>query len=172
MTSVIQITKAFPPTRERTVLLELLKIVIRSLRDNSVEGIICGGWVPFLKDLAQGSTSEHKMSLDIDVVLPEQSRNRANVDRVRTLLLDDLSFRISREISSKLENRVGADQVELDFLADVSRCEDGNAVVKVYGEATSLDLALLDGGANLLPHVQDITIIHQEDSNDVQSTTV
>ncbi len=170
MTSVIQITKAFPPTRERTVLLELLKIV-RLLRDNSVEGIICGGWVPFLKDLAQGSTSEHKMSLDIDVVLPEQSRNRANVDRVRTLLLDDLSFRISREISSKLEKRVGADLVELDLLADVSRGEDGNAVVKVYGEATSLDLALLDGGANLLPHVQDITIIHQEDSNDVQSTT-
>jgi len=56
MNSVIEITKTFPATRERAVLLQLLDTV-RVLREKFIEVIVCGGWVPFLKDLAQRSTS-------------------------------------------------------------------------------------------------------------------
>jgi hypothetical protein len=42
MPSVIDITNQFPATRERTVLLELLRVV-RSLQDEGIEVVICGG---------------------------------------------------------------------------------------------------------------------------------
>jgi hypothetical protein len=171
MKNVIEITKAFPATRERTVLLELLNTV-RLLREKSVEVIVCGGWVPFLKDLAERTTSEHKMSLDIDVLFPEGSRSPEKIDIVRETLLKDLSFHISNTSSSKLEKRIGADLVELDLLADLPRGKDDDGVVKIYGETTSLDLAFLDGGNNLLPHTEEITINNQKEDGTVQATTL
>src|SRR6266576_86624 len=102
------------------------------------------------------------MSLDIDVVFPESSRIAGKVDAVRETLLTDLMFRISEATSSKLQKRVGADLIELDLLADLPRDGHDNAVVKVYGETASLDLALLDGGHNLLPHIEEITINNQK----------
>jgi hypothetical protein len=171
MADVIQITKAFPATRERTVLLELLKTVAL-LRDRSIEVIICGGWVPFLKDLARRDNSQHSMSLDIDLVLPKASCTPETVDRLREALFRDLSFRVSAEASSKLEKRVGADLVQLDLLADAPRGQDGNAVVKIFGDTTSLDFALLDGGANLRHHLETIRITHQEDSGAPHTTEV
>jgi len=171
MNRFINITKLFPPTRGRTVLQELL-IIVRTLSERSIEIIICGGWVPFLKDLASRSTSEHSMSLDIDLVLPEHSRRPPAVDKVRELLLEDLSFEVSREASCKLEKRVSGELVQLDLLADAGRGADGNAVIKVYGEATSLDLALLDGGVNLTQHLEEITILHQEDSGKPLTTKI
>jgi hypothetical protein len=68
MADAIEITKNFPASRERTVLLELLKIA-RTLKQENIEAVICGGWVPFLKELAQHSQTTHSMSLDIDVLL-------------------------------------------------------------------------------------------------------
>ena len=52
MPSVIEITKDFPPSRERAVLLELLRVVT-GLQDAGISFVICGGWVPFLKELAR-----------------------------------------------------------------------------------------------------------------------
>jgi hypothetical protein len=49
MADAIEITKDFPASRERTVLLELLKIA-RTLKQENIEAVICGGWVPFLKE--------------------------------------------------------------------------------------------------------------------------
>jgi hypothetical protein len=51
MANSIEITKDFPATRERSVLLELLRIM-RTLRNEGIDALICGGWVPFLKELA------------------------------------------------------------------------------------------------------------------------
>jgi hypothetical protein len=52
MANTIEITKDFPASRERTVLLELLN-VMKTLKQAQIEVVICGGWVPFLKELAR-----------------------------------------------------------------------------------------------------------------------
>src|ERR1700723_1920071 len=62
MAGEIHITKDFRPAREKAVLLELLNIM-RALKDENIDAIVCGGWVPFLKELARDSQSSHSMSL-------------------------------------------------------------------------------------------------------------
>lgn len=52
MANAIEVTKNFPASRERTVLLELLN-VMKTLKQAQIEVVICGGWVPFLKELAR-----------------------------------------------------------------------------------------------------------------------
>ena len=54
MAGEIHITKDFPPAREKAVLLELLNIT-RALKEEHIDAIICGGWVPFLKELSRDS---------------------------------------------------------------------------------------------------------------------
>jgi hypothetical protein len=54
MAGEIHITKDFPPAREKEVLLELLN-VMRALKNENIDAIVCGGWVPFLKELARDS---------------------------------------------------------------------------------------------------------------------
>jgi hypothetical protein len=44
MIQSIEITKEFPASRERVVLLELLEIV-RLLKAEEIDSVICGGWV-------------------------------------------------------------------------------------------------------------------------------
>jgi hypothetical protein len=50
MAGEIHITKDFPPAREKAALLELLNIM-RTLKNENIDAIVCGGWVPFLKEL-------------------------------------------------------------------------------------------------------------------------
>lgn len=71
----IHITKDFPPAREKAVLVELLH-VMRALKEQSIDAVICGGWVPFLKELARATQTSHSMSFDIDVLLRAQARER------------------------------------------------------------------------------------------------
>ena len=73
MPNSIEITKDFPATRERAVLLELLRIM-RTLRNEGIDALICGGWVPFLKELARHCHTAHTMSLDIDLLLRAAAR--------------------------------------------------------------------------------------------------
>jgi hypothetical protein len=81
MANTIEITKDFPASRERTVLLELLN-VIKTLKRAQIEGVICGGWVPFLKELARHSQTDHTMSMNIDLLLRARARERETVDRI------------------------------------------------------------------------------------------
>ena len=48
----IDVTMDLPESRERAVLLEMLKVV-PLLKAGGVDAVICGGWVPFLKELAR-----------------------------------------------------------------------------------------------------------------------
>jgi hypothetical protein len=95
MADTIEITKDFPPSRERAVLSELLKIA-QTLKQENVEAVICGGWVPFLKELARHSQTAHGMSLDIDVLLRAKAREREAIDRIRSVLSDPLGFEPSK----------------------------------------------------------------------------
>src|ERR1700687_752547 len=94
MANVIDITKDFSPTRERTVLVELLRVA-RNLQTAGINAVICGGWVPFLKELARKSQTAHSMSLDIDLLFRAASRDRETIDRIKLLLSDTLEFQRS-----------------------------------------------------------------------------
>jgi hypothetical protein len=91
MPNIIEITKDFPPTRERTVLVELLRVV-GNLQNAGINLVICGGWVPFLKELARHSQTAHSMSLDIDLLLRAANRDRGTIDRMNLLLSQTLAF--------------------------------------------------------------------------------
>lgn len=69
MEDAVRITDRFPDSLERSVLLEALKVSER-LRQEGIDVILCGGWVPFLKELVRRGKSDHKMSVDIDILLP------------------------------------------------------------------------------------------------------
>lgn len=57
MSNPIGITKDFPPSRERAVLLELLAVT-QALKKEGIDAVICGGWVPFLKELGRDSQNQ------------------------------------------------------------------------------------------------------------------
>ena len=50
MSNAIEITKDFPPSRERAVLFDLLAVT-QALKKQGVDAVVCGRWVPFLKEL-------------------------------------------------------------------------------------------------------------------------
>jgi len=157
MPSAIDITNQFPPTRERTVLLELLRVV-HSLQTEGIDVVICGGWVPFLKQLARENETEHSMSLDIDLLFRQAGRERDVIDRIRTLLVGGMEFERSRTHTFRYEKRVEGNLVELDLLADFPRTDNDEPVRRVQGIDSSLDLCLVDGAEDLAGHVETIRI--------------
>ena len=157
----IDVTKDLPESRERAVLLEMLKVV-PLLKAEGVDAVICGGWVPFLKELARNCRSDHTMSLDIDVLLRARARERDSIDRLKYLLSDPLNFERSSSTSFRYEKSVDGNLVELDLLADLPRAREDESVLRVYGSTTSLDLCLVDGAENLDDHVETIQISYRD----------
>jgi hypothetical protein len=157
MADAIQITKSFPASRERTVLLELLKIA-RTLKQENIEAVICGGWVPFLKELAKHSQTTHTMSLDIDVLLRAKAREREAIDRIKNLLSEPLAFEPSKTDAFRYEKSIDGNVVQLDLLADLPRKSEDESLVKVQGTTSSIQLCLADGGEDLGNHIETIQI--------------
>jgi len=164
MADAIQITKSFPASRERTVLLELLKIA-RTLKQENIEAVICGGWVPFLKELAKHSQTTHSMSLDIDVLLRAKAREREAIDRIKNLLSEPLAFEPSKTDAFRYEKSIEGNVVQLDLLADLPRKNEDESLVKVQGATSSLQLCLADGGEDLGNHIETIQIHCQEEES-------
>lgn len=157
MPNFIEITKDFPATRERAVLLELLRIM-RELRKERIDALICGGWVPFLKELARHCQSAHTMSLDIDLLLRAAARERENIDRLKMLLSNTFEFERSNAASFRYEKSVDGNLVQLELLADIPRTREDESILKFYGSQTALDLCLVDGAENLNGHVETLHI--------------
>jgi len=157
MADAIEITKDFPASRERTVLLELLKIA-RTLKQENIEAVICGGWVPFLKELAKHSQTAHNMSLDIDVLLRAKARERGCIDRIKDLLSEPLAFEPSKADAFRYEKNIEGNVVQLDLLADLPRRREDESVLKIQGETSSLQLCLADGAEDLGNHIETIQI--------------
>lgn len=157
MADAIEITKTFPASRERAVLLELLKIA-RTLKQENIEAVICGGWVPFLKELAKHSQTAHKMSLDIDVLLRAKARERESIDRIKNLLSEPLAFEPSKADAFRYEKNIEGNVVQLDLLADLPRRREDESVVKIQGATSSLQLCLADGAEELGNHIETIQI--------------
>ncbi|HWO36563.1 MAG TPA: nucleotidyl transferase AbiEii/AbiGii toxin family protein [Candidatus Acidoferrum sp.] len=157
MANAIEITKDFPASRERAVLLELLN-VMKTLKQAQIEGVICGGWVPFLKELARHSQTDHTMSLDIDLLLRARARERETIDRIKDLLSDPLDFERSNTESFRYEKSIDGNVVQLDLLADLPRTKEDESIIKVHGAKTSLDLCPVDGAEDLNDHVETIQI--------------
>jgi len=157
MADAIEITKNFPASRERTVLLELLKIA-RTLKQENIEAVICGGWVPFLKELAQHSQTTHSMSLDIDVLLRAKAREREAIDRIKSLLSEPLAFEPSKTDAFRYEKKVEGYVVQLDLLADLPHRGEDESVLKIQGATSILQFSLADGGEDLGNHIETIQI--------------
>lgn len=158
MLSIIDITNQFPPTRERTVLLELLRVV-RNLQNEGIEFVLCGGWVPFLKQLARESETAHSMSLDIDLLLRKAAQEREVIDRVKALLIGGMEFERSKTHTFRYEKKVEGNVVQLDLLADFSRTDKSEPVRRIQGLNSFLDLCLVDGAEDLGSHVEEIRIV-------------
>ena len=137
MPNAIDITNQFPPTRERTVLQELLRVV-RNLQNEGIEVVICGGWVPFLKQLARESETAHSISLDIDLLFRKVARERDVVDRIKTLLVGGMEFERSRTHAFRYEKKVEGNVVQLDLLADFARTDNDEPVRRIQGLESSL----------------------------------
>lgn len=157
MAGEIHITKDFPPARERAVLIELLNIM-RALKEENIDAIICGGWVPFPKELARDSQTSHSMSFDIDVLLRAKAREREAVDRIKALLSKLLAYAPNKDASFRYEKKVDGNIVQLDLLTDLPRTKEGESILKVYGANSSLDLCLVDGAEHLKDHVETLRI--------------
>jgi|SRR5579872_4315882 len=157
MPGEIHITKDFPPAREKAVLIELLN-VMQALKQQNIDAIICGGWVPFLKELAHDGQTSHSMSFDIDVLLRAKAREREAVDRIKILLSKSLAYTPNRDASFRYEKKVDGNIVQLDLLTDVPRIKEDEAILKVYGSNTSLELCRVDGAEDLEDHVETLRI--------------
>lgn len=157
MANEIQITKEFPPGREGAVLLELLAVT-KILKKEGIDAIVCGGWVPFLKELARDSHPNHSMSFDIDVLLRAKARKRESVDRIKKLLSKSLAYEPDKATSFRYQKTVDGNPIQLDLLADVARVKQDDAIVRIHGVSTSLDLCRVDGGEDLNNHIETLQI--------------
>jgi hypothetical protein len=145
--------------------------VIRVLKAEGIDAVICGGWVPFLKELARDSRSTHMMSFDIDVLLREKARETESIDRIKYLISTPLDFKPSKTASFTYEKTVDGNLVQLDLLADLPRPREDESVLKFYGSETSLELCLVDGAEDLNDHVETICISCRE-GEDVETVEV
>jgi hypothetical protein len=143
MTTATDISNQFPPTRERTILLELLRVV-RILQSEGMKVVVCGGWVPFLKELARHPERTHSMSLDIDLLLWVSARERELIDRIGMLLIKGLEFEQSKTKNFRYTKTAGGNIVELDLLTDLPRNAEEDAVMTIQGINTFLDLCIVD----------------------------
>jgi hypothetical protein len=161
MPAAIEIAKDFPKKRERAVLLELLRLV-QELQRQGIDAIVCGGWVPFLKELARQNQTAHAMSLDIDILLRAAAREREKIDTLRYLLRETLGYERTRDVSFRYEKKVDGNLVEVELLADLPRGANDEAVIKVRGNSTSLDVCLADGADVLGEHIETVQITWRE----------
>ncbi|MGA3093726.1 MAG: nucleotidyl transferase AbiEii/AbiGii toxin family protein [Terriglobales bacterium] len=121
--------------------------------------------MPFLKELAHHSQTAHSMSLDIDVLLRAQARERESVDRIKNLLSEPLAFKPSQTDGFRYEKNVDGNVVQLDLLTDLPRTKEDEAVLKIQGAISSLELCLVDGAEDLGSHVETIQIRCREGCN-------
>lgn len=156
MPDSIDITQQFEPTRERTVLEELLRVV-QILQAEGIEGIVCGGWVPFLKQLARDHETAHSMSLDIDLMLRETARQAAAVDRLKVLLTGNMEFHPNQDKTFRFEKKIDGNVIQLDLLTDLPRTDD-DPIQRIQGIQSSLDLCIADGADQLGDHIEKIQI--------------
>jgi hypothetical protein len=164
MANEIQITMDFPPSRERAVLLELLAVT-QALKKEGIDAVVCGGWVPFLKELARDSQTSHSMSFDIDVLLRAKARERESVDRIKTLLSKSLAYEPDKNASFRYQKTIDGNPIQLDLLADVARIKEDEAILKIHGVTSSLDLCCVDGGEDLNDHIETLTINVRDGDN-------
>jgi hypothetical protein len=164
MANEIEITKDFPPSRERAVLLELLAVT-QALKKEGIDAVVCGGWVPFLKELARDSQTSHSMSFDIDVLLRAKAREREAVDRIKALLSKSLAYEPDKNASFRYQKTIDGNPIQLDLLADVARIKEDEVIFKIHGVTTSLDLCCVDGGEDLNDHIETLTINVRDGEN-------
>ncbi len=161
MANSLVITNEFPDTLERTVLSEALK-VLEKLRSEGLEVILCGGWVPFITELVRRGASKHKMSVDIDLLLPVELHAPQKIDELAKTLLLELEYQKSRNSPCRLEKTVDRRVIELDLLVGVVPDDPQQMITRLPGEKWKLDAAIADGGQYVFDHLKEVEIKYME----------
>jgi hypothetical protein len=142
---------------KRFILSELLTAVA-AFQAANIDVVVCGGWVPFLKELSRSHTSKHSMSFDIDIALPEQSRKRELIDQIKNLLCVELKYEVQRGRPFAFEKQVEKHMIELELLADLERIREDEGITQLIGEHTALAVVAIDGGKELSKYLENIDI--------------
>lgn len=141
----------------RITLHELLQLVLEFQR-STIPVIVCGGWVPFLKELKRKGQSMHAMSLDIDLLLPLNPDSAEDVDKASFII------RKSRRFQNKVGSGIGftkdiADhKLELDLLFPKSSANLEDARIYLYGTTTQLPLLAIQGGSIVPQYTEKVQI--------------
>ena len=158
----IAITDQFPDSLERSVLLEALKVFER-LRQEGIDVILCGGWVPFLKELVRRGKSNHKMSVDIEILLPPEMLSAEQIDALGAVLIGSLAYSRSHENPCRLEKEVNQRIIELDLIVSLEPADPQEMITKLPGGKWKMDAAIADGGPTVLNHLEVIEVRYEED---------
>jgi hypothetical protein len=162
MENPIRISDRFPDSLERSVLLEALKVFER-LRQEGIDVILCGGWVPFLKELVRRGQSDHKMSVDIDILLPPDLFSAEKIDALGAVLMGSLAYGRSRKSPCRLEKEINQRVIELDLIVSLDPADPQEMIRKLPGGRWDMDAAIADGGPTVLNHLEVIEIVYEED---------
>jgi len=98
------------------------------------------------------------MSFDIDVILRAQAREREAMDRIKALLSRSFAYQLDKDKSFRYQKTIDGNPIQLDLLADVARIKEDEAIIKIRGLTTSLDLCCVDGGEDPNDHIETLTI--------------
>jgi hypothetical protein len=74
------------------------------------------------------------------------------------LLSKSLAYAPDKDKSFRYQKTIDGNPIQLDLLADVARLREHEAILKVQGLTTSLDLCCVDGGEDLNDHVETLQI--------------
>ena len=87
--------------------------MVGDLQRAGISLVVCGGWVPFLKELASQNHTVHSMSLDIDLLLRATARDRESIDIMSLLLSQRLEFQRNQDSTFRYEKEVEGNIVQL-----------------------------------------------------------
>jgi hypothetical protein len=87
------------------------------------------------------------------------------VDRIKALLSESLAYEPDKNASFRYQKTIDGNPIQLDLLADVARIREDEAILKIHGATTSLDLCCVDGGEDLNDHIETLTINVRDGDN-------
>jgi hypothetical protein len=79
-----------------------------------------------------------------------------------------LAYQPDRDTSFRYQKTIDGNPIQLDLLADVARIKEDEAILKIQGLTTSLDLCCVDGGEDLNDHIEMLQI-NLRDSENVET---
>lgn len=154
MNPSINIEEIIKNKHQRAVFRELLELADAFSKSN-VDFVLCGGWVPPLKEISRQIKPKHRFSFDIDPYFYLDRSAYQKADQIRDVIFHQRSFRHQEPRTFKLEKMVDGISIELDLLSGFPRVKDSNGTVRAP-KMIGLDYSILDGWEVLENHTETV----------------